>query len=448
MNTPTRDLQNQAKTLMAQGDWPAALDILKEACRQDAGNAWALGQLAYCHSQLKQHKEAIALYERLCQLEPTIARWPYMLGYQYYDQKLWPTAIECFDRALKINPDYIVVLYRKGYALSQVEGKHGEALSVLEQCRRAYQALPEGEAKERERKSYAGACFQQGKIFLDANRLSLAEERLREAAALKPDDSDIYYNLGKTYLAISRWDDALNNLASAQSIAERPQHYVLDAIAQAHSGAGQLVQAISVYEQMPPALRNRPYILRNMGSVYVKLEQYDKAERTLQDALRQEPRNHNGHYRLGWVYERLGKWAEGAQEYRTACDLRQRAYKLPFPDAEQALAKLLSEHPEAHPAAKDAPLPRPAPPPKPAPQPRSDAAPPPATARSVGTVKRFFADKGFGFLEAGPGQPDLFFHISQVKGRQSVQAGERLEYRLGRGKKGLIATDLRVVESS
>jgi len=451
----TREQQNKAQDLIRNSQWQQAIDVLVPARQEEPENPWLLGSLAYCHSRLKQYKEALALYEHLCQVEPAVARWPYSVGYQYYGQQEWAKAIEYFDQALTMEPDYIVVLYRKGYALSRLEGKQAEALTVFERCRRAYQALTGDEEKDRERGSYGGACFQQGKLFLDGGKAQLAEERLREAATLTPDEADVHYNLGKAYLALSRWDDAMTSLRTAQRLSPQPQHYVLDAIAQAYTGAGQPGEAIKVYEQMDAGTRGRPYILRNMGTVYTKLEQYEQAERTLEEAVRKEPGNHNGHYRLGRVYEQREKWAEAAREYKAACDLRQRNYNVPFAEAEQALATLLSEHPEANAAPPPRPpvtprpayAPRQATPSGPAQAPRQDAPPAATSARAVGRVKTFFADKGFGFIEVGGGQPDVFFHVSQVQGGQSVQVGDQVQYSVGQGKRGPAALDVQVVAS-
>lgn len=67
------------------------------------------------------------------------------------------------------------------------------------------------------------------------------------------------------------------------------------------------------------------------------------------------------------------------------------------------------------------------------------------SARAVGRVKSFFAEKGFGFIEVSGGQPDLFFHMAEVQGRPVVQAGDQMEYSIGEGPRGPIAVDLKVI---
>ncbi|MEQ1940404.1 MAG: cold-shock protein [Mycolicibacterium fortuitum] len=51
---------------------------------------------------------------------------------------------------------------------------------------------------------------------------------------------------------------------------------------------------------------------------------------------------------------------------------------------------------------------------------------------NTGTVKFFNATKGFGFIELGNGQPDVFVHISAVEraGMRSLVEGQKLSFDL------------------
>jgi CspA family cold shock protein len=64
-----------------------------------------------------------------------------------------------------------------------------------------------------------------------------------------------------------------------------------------------------------------------------------------------------------------------------------------------------------------------------------------------GKIKKIVSDRGFGFIETDRGQ-DLFFHHSEVKSGSfdHLQAGDRVEYTEGSGKKGPCATDVRPVK--
>jgi len=51
-------------------------------------------------------------------------------------------------------------------------------------------------------------------------------------------------------------------------------------------------------------------------------------------------------------------------------------------------------------------------------------------AMTTGTVKFFNATKGFGFIEQGNGQPDVFVHISAVEraGMRTIVEGQKLTF--------------------
>jgi len=63
--------------------------------------------------------------------------------------------------------------------------------------------------------------------------------------------------------------------------------------------------------------------------------------------------------------------------------------------------------------------------------------------RVTGTVKWFNAEKGYGFLSQPNGE-DVFVHHSaiQAEGYRSLQEGQTVEFTVGRGPKGLQASDV------
>ena len=60
--------------------------------------------------------------------------------------------------------------------------------------------------------------------------------------------------------------------------------------------------------------------------------------------------------------------------------------------------------------------------------------------RETGTVKWFNASKGYGFIER-QGGPDVFVHFSAIEsdGYRSLQEGQRVEFSIEKGPKGLQA---------
>ena len=57
---------------------------------------------------------------------------------------------------------------------------------------------------------------------------------------------------------------------------------------------------------------------------------------------------------------------------------------------------------------------------------------------SVGTVKWFNAQKGYGFIQPDDGSKDVFVHVSAVEraGMSSLNEGQKLSFELERGQQG------------
>jgi CspA family cold shock protein len=66
--------------------------------------------------------------------------------------------------------------------------------------------------------------------------------------------------------------------------------------------------------------------------------------------------------------------------------------------------------------------------------------------RIVGTVKWFNTSKGYGFIARESG-PDVFVHYSSIEsdGFRNLEEGQKVEFSVEQGPKGLQAAQVRVV---
>lgn len=66
--------------------------------------------------------------------------------------------------------------------------------------------------------------------------------------------------------------------------------------------------------------------------------------------------------------------------------------------------------------------------------------------QNTGTVKWFNAEKGYGFISRANGE-DLFVHYSQIQGNgyRSLNEGDRVQFEITEGRKGLQASNVIVL---
>jgi CspA family cold shock protein len=67
-----------------------------------------------------------------------------------------------------------------------------------------------------------------------------------------------------------------------------------------------------------------------------------------------------------------------------------------------------------------------------------------ASAMTVGTVKWFNANKGYGFIKPEAGN-DVFVHASAIQGDGSLEEGQAVEFDIIQGQKGPQAANVRPV---
>lgn len=67
--------------------------------------------------------------------------------------------------------------------------------------------------------------------------------------------------------------------------------------------------------------------------------------------------------------------------------------------------------------------------------------------REVGTVKWFNNEKGYGFIQREKGD-DVFVHFKSISGEgyKSLSEGQRVEFTVVQGQKGLQAEDVKVID--
>ncbi|MDQ2920181.1 MAG: tetratricopeptide repeat protein [Acidobacteriota bacterium] len=413
MNTQvsaTSELERAARA-MSENRWSDAIADLRTAHEHKPDDVQIAGKFGFALSRDECYSEAIRVFEELHLQHPQDPKWPYMIGYQYYQKKSWSQAVDWFGRAVALRPGYVKALYRKGYAHTAL-AQEQEAVNSLSDCISYWEKMSPDE-QERDRSNYGRAQFQLGKVYLKKGLSLKARRHLEIAAKIDPHNHDVLYELGQCHLKNNQLDDALRELQAADQI-KPGTDYILDRIAQTYAKKGDFAAAERVYEQIPTN-RRRPFISQHLGMLYVEQGKHQEALPQLELAVRRQPDNHNVHYFLGRAQEGTGKLREAHASYTRAVNYRKTKYNLEFKDAEEALKRtteMLGSLPSEEVAQTS----------------QNDA----------GVIESYNESRGFGFI-SNKSQERIFFHVSSFAGQQKPRQGSSVIFSSEPSPKGLRA---------
>jgi tetratricopeptide (TPR) repeat protein len=288
-----------------------------------------------------QIQEAIDHYEQAVHLNPDFAMAQYNWGYALLRGGRVQEAIGHYQQALRIRPNYAVAHYGWANALLQAGqleeaiGHYEQALTIEPDFSTAHNNLGnvflrEGKVSEaiehyeqalRIEPDYVAAHNNLAAALLGQRRLGEAIEHYEQVVRLQPDFAEAHYNLGIALDQAGRVQEAIQSYEQALHL--NPDYVAAhNNLAAALMGQGRLEEAIGHYEQ---ALKLQPdfadahndlgVALARAGHVLESIEQWELA-------LRIKPDYVDAHNNLGIALFRLGRLQEAIGHYQQALKLR------------------------------------------------------------------------------------------------------------------------------
>ena len=145
-------------------------------------------------------------------------------------------------------------------------------------------------------------------------------ERYQKALKLKPNVSELHNKLGRSFVNIKRYQEAVDSYK--QAITLRPNY------AEAYFSLGMAYEKLSrfqeAFENYKLALSIKPdfsEVYGNLGHVYAKLDQYQEGLDALQQAIKIYPNNAEAYDNLGYIYAKTGQDQEAITALKQAITL-------------------------------------------------------------------------------------------------------------------------------
>ena len=191
-------------------------------------------------------------------------------------------AIEHFERAIQIDPNYAPAYAGLSMAWQMLRLQGGGVKGADRQARAAVQRALELDDR------LAEAHVAQGhlQLFHDWDWKG-AENSMRRALELDPNNLDAHFNYALVHLAVGRFPEAIAEIQAA--------------------------------EQLDPLSHQVQVIF---GRILLHAGKLEEALPRLKQAIAREPRSSNAHVRLAEIYEAMGSYTEALETYEKAQALR------------------------------------------------------------------------------------------------------------------------------
>src|SRR6516165_986449 len=240
-----------------------------------------------------QFRTAIAEFQKVTEIEPTVATGFVRLGQAYLENHDFGGAVSPLRQALKLDPDLAAAHQLLGYALL-AQGYAAQAVPHLE-------------------KSDDIAAL--GIAQLEAGQLADAAAHLQTALAKRPNDPDLLYYFGRVSGLLSK--QSMDMLIAAYPDSARTHQ----AMAENYYILRQMPQAEKEFQEAIRLRPDLPKIHLELGLVYAGASQWPKAEEAFRAETKLQPGNAEAAYRLGNALLQQGKAREARAELERSNNL-------------------------------------------------------------------------------------------------------------------------------
>jgi predicted O-linked N-acetylglucosamine transferase (SPINDLY family) len=289
----------------------------------------------------KQYEAALECFQTACTLKPDYAEAWWKRGNVLQSLKRHQLAVESYEQAIALKPDYAEAYSNCGIALQKLS-RYAAALASFKQaialkpdyanaynnCGLAFKDLGQF-AEELQcyeqaialKPDFAEAHYNRGNCLQYLERYAEALASYDQAIALRPDHVNACHNHGNTLLSLKRYAEAL--LSFERVIALKPDHveahcnrgFVLNVLQRCQTALESIEQVVALRPDWDEAYNNRGIILQN-------LKCYDLALASFERAISLNPDYALAHYNLGLAHYELGQYQVALNSFDKAVTLK------------------------------------------------------------------------------------------------------------------------------
>ena len=301
----------------------SAQNALAAAAKDPATPADKLGELYGLTGEIYQayslNSAAKESYLNASRLAPKDFRWVYLLGKLSETEGGAQEAINYYDAARQLRPDYLPVfvslgnIYLQLNRLDEAEANFKRALEINE--------------------NIAAAQYGLGQVALSRRSYADAARYLEKALSLSPESNRLHYALAMAYRGLGKMDQAQSHLALSGTVGVRVSDPLVDGLQDLVKGARlHLIRGRTALEArrfseaadlFRKALAAQPDSLPahiNLGAALTQTGDLPGAVKEFEETLRLDPHHPNAEYNLGLLLAQANRHEDAIKHLRSAVE--------------------------------------------------------------------------------------------------------------------------------
>lgn len=277
----------------------------------NSSNATDLYNRGKTFSELNRNEEALNAYDKAIKIRPDYLEAWNGRGQILFNLKKSKEAIEAYDKAIQISPESFEAWAGRGYVLDKLEqykeaidsfdkaliinpnspevwNGRGEAMTNLQQYQEAIKSFDKAVQFKQD---YYQAWHSRGWALHNLQKYEEAIASYDKAVESKSDYSQAWYNRGNSLMSLQRYQDAIESYDKA--VRFQPNNY--------------------------KAWHSR-------GNALVNLQQYKDAIDSYKQVTKIQPNYSKGWYGIGWSLHQLQRYEEAIAAYNQAIKFNRNDY--------------------------------------------------------------------------------------------------------------------------
>ncbi|NJK66188.1 MAG: tetratricopeptide repeat protein [Microcoleus sp. SU_5_3] len=276
-----------------------AVNILNSA------NATDLHKRGNTLYNLNRFKEALETYDRAIAIRPDYAEVWQEKAKTLYELKKYRESQSAYDKAIELKPEYLEAWTGRGYALDKLQQPQGAIVSF----ENALKIQPD----------YPAAWQGRGDAMLNSQRYEEAIASYEKAVQFQPNLYQAWYNRGQAHQSLKQYEQAVQSYQKALEI-KSDNSEAWNNLGNAFLELNKNQEAFESYEK---AVRFQPNFYQawySKGIALLKMRRHEEAVSAYEKAVKLKPDYYQAWYNLGWSYHELRRYEQAIECYNKALD--------------------------------------------------------------------------------------------------------------------------------